>query len=187
MIGEEVVSQKRKSDSKGSVTVQLIKTPDPLCLPRVFIDERSQLPECPAVYYVLWRDKVLYVGSTKNLRKRFLNHHRASAFDVFESVEIAWQEMNAAISLRELRACESEAISVSMPILNDESSRKVTNQFYEYICLEVPKSALPYLAEMAQSNDGDMEHVLSMLLEDLIFYLQNPSKRPQSLWMDEGY
>ena len=187
MIDKEVVSQKYKSDSKGSVTVQMVKTSDPLCLPRVFIDERNQLPECPAVYYVLWRSKVLYVGSTKNLRKRFLNHHRAGAFDVFESVEIAWQEMDKAISLRDLRACESEAISVSMPILNDESNRKATNQFYEYICLEVPKSALPYLAKMAQSTGGDMEHVLSTLLEDLIFYLQNPSKRPQALWVDEEY
>lgn len=53
----------------------------PFPLPSVSLSERCQLPNCPAVYFVLDGDsitnsRVLYVGQTVNLKKRWQNHNR---------------------------------------------------------------------------------------------------------------
>ena len=45
-------------------------------LPNLRLSERAILPECSAIYFVIARDQVLYVGLAINLRNRWQNHHR---------------------------------------------------------------------------------------------------------------
>jgi excinuclease UvrABC nuclease subunit len=48
-------------------------------LPFVTFDNRKSLPNAPAVYFVISRWKeVLYVGRTRHLRGRWMNHHLMS-------------------------------------------------------------------------------------------------------------
>jgi predicted GIY-YIG superfamily endonuclease len=45
-------------------------------LPNLKLLERQRLPECSAIYFVIARDQVLYVGLATNLRIRWQTHHR---------------------------------------------------------------------------------------------------------------
>ncbi len=57
---------------------------DPLTLPSLPLNERSllrccaiaQLPSCPAIYFVMQGERVLYIGQTINLAQRWATHNR---------------------------------------------------------------------------------------------------------------
>ena len=44
--------------------------------PNLKLLERKHLPECSAIYFVIARSQVLYVGLASNLKQRWQNHHR---------------------------------------------------------------------------------------------------------------
>ena len=51
-------------------------TVDPFTLPSLPLANRSELPNCPAIYFVLNGDAVLYIGRANNLYQRWAAHHR---------------------------------------------------------------------------------------------------------------
>lgn len=59
-------------------------------LESVSLLHKSQLPEIPAIYLVYQGEKLLYIGRTKNLKQRWLTHHRQKQFTQLEDARIAW-------------------------------------------------------------------------------------------------
>ena len=71
----------------------------PFCLPSLWLHERRNLPNCPALYFVLEDDinntnnHVLYVGMTRNIANRWKNHDKLQRFKSKGSnIRIAWLE-----------------------------------------------------------------------------------------------
>ncbi|HAG85809.1 MAG TPA: excinuclease ABC C subunit domain-containing protein, partial [Cyanobacteria bacterium UBA12227] len=78
---------------------------DPLTLPSLPLNERSHLPYCPAVYFVVANNNVLYIGQTANLHDRWLAHHRWGQLkELNELVRIAWLECGEHHLLTEIEA-----------------------------------------------------------------------------------
>ncbi|BAZ19049.1 XRE family transcriptional regulator (plasmid) [Calothrix sp. NIES-4071] len=48
---------------------------NPSNLPVIPISERRNLPDCPAIYFVMQGNIILYIGRTKSLCRRWLTHH----------------------------------------------------------------------------------------------------------------
>jgi hypothetical protein len=58
-------------------------------LPGLKASERSEFPECEAIYLVWTEATLLYIGQTGNLKSRFVNHHRLGEFLV-ENAKVSW-------------------------------------------------------------------------------------------------
>lgn len=73
--------------------MDLLETINPLTLPSLPLASRSVLPACAAIYFVLDEaDRILYIGQTTNLKRRWLRHHRYDQLSV--QSRIAWLECN---------------------------------------------------------------------------------------------
>ncbi|MEG4964192.1 MULTISPECIES: GIY-YIG nuclease family protein [unclassified Microcoleus] len=92
-------------------------TVDPLTLPSLPLANRSALPPCPAVYFALEGDHVLYVGRSVNLKQRWMTHRRYSQLKGFNNVRIAWLECSDSSLLPEI---EVALIEYFRPSLNGE-------------------------------------------------------------------
>ncbi len=91
-------------------------TIDPLALPSLPLLERRHLPKCPAIYFALEGNKVLYIGRTNNLNQRWTIHHRWQQLQATHGeVRIAWLECSN-ISL--LSSIEDALIEHFQPLLN---------------------------------------------------------------------
>jgi excinuclease UvrABC nuclease subunit len=90
---------------------------NPLALPSLPLANRSTLPSCPAVYFVLEGDRVLYIGRSRNLQQRWIAHHRYSQLQGFNNVRIAWLECSEPSLLPEI---ETALIEYFQPSLNGE-------------------------------------------------------------------
>jgi hypothetical protein len=90
---------------------------DPLALPSLLLTDRSQLPVCPAVYFALDGDHVLYIGRSGNLQQRWMTHHRYNQLKGFNNVRIAWLECSDTNLLPEI---EAALIEYFQPSLNGE-------------------------------------------------------------------
>lgn len=166
--------------------VQTVATPNPWGLPAVFIDKALELPSVPAVYFVLWNKAVLYVGATKDLKRRFRNHHRGDMFSVFEFVKVAWWEQPSSADLEALAGIEKQAIADVCPLFNDRKDETQTNVCaYEWVCIQVSDIHLPYIAQLAKDSGRSTNGVLSELFSDCLNWLRFPEKRPKGLWDDE--
>jgi hypothetical protein len=60
-------------------------------LPSLPLRERKSLPVYPAIYFLLDGEKVLYIGKTQNLRRRWSAHFREKQAP--ENSRIAWLEL----------------------------------------------------------------------------------------------
>lgn len=81
------------------------ETVDPLTLPSLPLTNRSELPNCPAIYFVLNGDAVLYIGRANNLYQRWIAHHRWHQLKVMSGdIRIAWVECSASELLPEMEA-----------------------------------------------------------------------------------
>lgn len=63
---------------------------NPFACPSLPLEQRSQLPTTPAVYFALSDNEVLYIGHSANLRRRWVTHHKCAALAVMGGVRIAW-------------------------------------------------------------------------------------------------
>jgi len=70
---------------QGSTTKEVLQQ-----LESVSLLHRSQLPEIQAIYLVYQGERLLYIGRTKNLKQRWLTHHRYKQFAQLEDVRVAW-------------------------------------------------------------------------------------------------
>jgi hypothetical protein len=90
-------------------------TINPLALPSLSLANRSALPPCPAIYFALEDDHVLYVGRASNLQQRWTTHHRYSQLKKLNNVRITWLECSDPSLLPEI---EAALIEYFQPELN---------------------------------------------------------------------
>jgi DNA-binding XRE family transcriptional regulator len=89
---------------------------DPFILPSIALEERAKLPSVSAIYFVILEVKILYIGKSINLRKRWKRHHRIEELQSCGNAMIAWFHfVNIEQNLEEL---EEECISHFKPLLN---------------------------------------------------------------------
>ena len=80
-------------------------TQELLLLPSVPLSARGELPQCPAVYFILDGSTVLYVGKSVNLAQRWVAHHRLRQVESMARYpRIAWMELGEAALLEEVEA-----------------------------------------------------------------------------------
>jgi len=90
-------------------------TINPTALPSLPLDERRELPDTAAIYFVLAGDTVLYIGQSVNVRQRWLAHHRLAQLNEHGGCRIAWMTVDGVSLLNEL---EQACIAHFQPALN---------------------------------------------------------------------
>lgn len=84
----------------------------------ITLNEKHLLPELPGVYFVKDGDLVLYVGKTKNLNIRWLNHHRYDQLcEQYPNAVISWIIVTPEL----LHITEKEFIQKLNPLLNSSA------------------------------------------------------------------
>lgn len=86
---------------------------NPLTLPSLPLANRSALPSCAAVYFVLEGDRIRYIGRAGNLQQRWSAHHRYKQLN--SETRIAWLECSEPELLPEI---EEALIEQFCPPLN---------------------------------------------------------------------
>ena len=71
------------------------------------------LPSVPAVYFLCTKSRVLYIGCTRNLRSRILDHDKIRKFSLFRNITLFWEETTEGDFKK-----ESELIRKYKPFLN---------------------------------------------------------------------
>lgn len=67
------------------------QTINPLSLPSVALNERSQLPSQPCIYFAIDSQRVIqYIGRSVNPRLRWNSHHQIIWLEAMEEVKIAY-------------------------------------------------------------------------------------------------
>lgn len=139
-------------------------TINPLDLPSVPLSARRQLPECPAVYFVLDGMEVLYIGKSVNLAQRWVGHHRLKqAQKVASYPRIAWMELGDASLLDEI---ERALIQHFEPRLNGEVIPKplrATNS--KRVLVTLPDTVAADLESWAEYQGRPTANLASFLIE----------------------
>jgi hypothetical protein len=87
-------------------------------LPRLPITEIKALPPITGIYFVITDDRVMYIGQTRNLVRRWANHHRLRQVDALRTF-IAWGAVDPAVSSQQLSEMEHFCIGHFRPPLNN--------------------------------------------------------------------
>ena len=67
------------------------KSFDITSLPSVLLENKDRLPDASAIYFVLsQQNKILYIGQSKALNKRWKHHQKLKDISKYESVKIAY-------------------------------------------------------------------------------------------------
>lgn len=88
---------------------------NPLKLPSLPLGWRKGFPNCPAIYFAIADNKILYIGRTVKLSNRWKGHHRFAELESVGEVRIAWMEVSDS-SL--LPAIEKALIQYFKPSIN---------------------------------------------------------------------
>ncbi|NET61300.1 MAG: hypothetical protein F6K47_35790 [Symploca sp. SIO2E6] len=92
---------------------------NPLALPSVSLELRSQLPITPSIYFAIDTQGVIqYIGRSVNPKQRWANHHRLNEFNEIGGIKIAWLEVNDESLLNEI---EQALIEYFDPPLNNRA------------------------------------------------------------------
>lgn len=88
---------------------------DPLKLPYVFLTEKVSLPKVSGVYFTIApSDRIVYIGSSANLYKRWRGHHnKMEDLRDYRYIKIAWLEVEQG-----WMDLESRLINKFKPVLN---------------------------------------------------------------------
>jgi len=84
---------------------------DPLMLPRIKLS-RGGIPRISCVYFIIHRNKVIYVGKTKHLDIRLIYHHKLKEFG---NSEVAWVKLQNRFLLKHERKWRDRLL----PTLNE--------------------------------------------------------------------
>ena len=145
---------------------------DLLALPSLSLADRSQLPVCPAIYFALEGDRVLYVGRSGNLQQRWITHHRYSQLKGLNNVRIAWLECNDPSLLPEI---EAALIEYFQPSLNGELIPLVARKPPRMIVYIEPE--LKAAAEkLAKKQRRSVSSLVCLLLEQAVKEEESPEK-----------
>jgi|ERR1041385_150240 predicted GIY-YIG superfamily endonuclease len=97
----------------------------PLRMRGVHIRWRHELPEIPAIYFVVSElTGLLYIGKANCLKERWQSHHRFDQLSKYHEVRINWITFPN-ITSDQLMALEREYIEYFMPVLNQTPVPKI--------------------------------------------------------------
>ena len=124
---------------------------NPLSLPYVFLSEKSKLPETSGVYFVITpSNRIIYIGSSSNLRKRWCGHNRLKDFDDYRYVKITWLEVKG----QGWEILESYLINKFCPILNKHGMPWSVNKYIdERLSLHLDRNFISELIEGVIDDD----------------------------------
>ncbi len=136
---------------------------DPLALPSLLLTDRSQLPVCPAVYFALDGDHVLYVGRSGNLQQRWMAHHRYNQLKEFNNVRIAWLECSDTNLLPEI---EAALIKYFQPSLNGELIPfKIPSTSLAKIMIYAPYDLKETIERLAKKENRSLSNYIVTVLQ----------------------
>ncbi len=94
---------------------------NPLQLQSFPLAWRKAFPDCPCIYFAILDKKILYIGRSQSLGKRWMNHHRYIELEEIGDVRIAWIQVS---SPELLPLIEDALIKYFKPLLNRRGVKK---------------------------------------------------------------
>ncbi|BAZ36703.1 XRE family transcriptional regulator (plasmid) [Calothrix sp. NIES-4101] len=134
---------------------------DPLTLPSLPLGERKQLPSCPAIYFVMESDRILYIGKTINLAQRLAVHSRQKQFASFGAIHIAWHECSDIDMLGQI---ETALIKYFKPLLNGTKNPDASKR----VNLTLPNLVYKELQAWAEYQGRPTANLAAYLVESAI-------------------
>lgn len=126
-------------------------------LPSVSFKERKKLPSVMGVYFVLDGENLLYIGCSKNIRRRWANgHHRLEWINKYSNQpSIYWLDDS---SLEFLKWIERELIKKLNPRFNNyRVSMKALEKGIEDISEDKLKLYKAFLGSIIKHEEFDLE------------------------------
>ena len=101
---------------------------NPFCLPFLPFEQKRNLPNCAAIYFVLQEKKILYIGRSTNLMQRWSGHHKLKEILSLETnLRIAWLECSEIGLLSEIEAALIKHLKPSLNRRRIITTSKATN------------------------------------------------------------
>lgn len=88
---------------------------DPFKLSSITMNEKDDLPNSSGIYFVIDKNNIYYIGMSKNIRKRWYDHHRQSDFDKYSDLNISYLD---SLPVKFLKSIETQFIKHFKPLLN---------------------------------------------------------------------
>lgn len=146
-----------------------VSTINPLTLPSLPLTERLQLPNCPAIYFVLTGDCVVYIGRTVNLKNRWASHRVMSSVQKEDNARLAWLECSDVSLLPEVETALLNHFQPSLNVRNIGTGAKKDDPDYVAIRGHVPKNLYKrfkvFCLEREVDNSQGLEDLLSEYFE----------------------
>lgn len=131
---------------------------NPLHLPSLPLAERRQLPDCPAIYFVLEGGSVVYIGKAASLTQRWTQHHKWQQFsELVDGSRIAWLECSDT-SL--LDSVETALIRHFDPIFNRGKSQYLSSKKLNAVIPDETWEALEEIASREMRTKSQMAAIL---------------------------
>ncbi len=148
----------------------------PSALPSLPLNERRDLPDTAAIYFVLAGNAVLYIGQSVSLQQRWLAHHRFAQLNEYENCRIAWMQVDDASLLDGL---EQACIAYFSPVLNREpipGGARPSAPGEAWVAVRVPESVKEYAEEQARQEDRSVSYVLRRLIIERVDQLEHEQR-----------
>jgi hypothetical protein len=131
-------------------------------LPSLPLASRSGLPACPAVYFALEGDHILYIGRSVNLQQRWMAHRRYRQLKGISNVRIAWLECSDPSLLPEI---EAALIEYFQPSLN---GKLIPPQDIARIVFHAPDEIKEKLERLAMKRLRSVSNLVRLIVEEEI-------------------
>lgn len=140
---------------------------NPLALPSLPLKERSNLPDCSAIYFVIADDNVVYIGKAASLASRWVNHHKWSELKKIDCpVKIAWLECSNAKLLDDIETALIEQFRPKLNIAKCKFSKKELRGY-------VPPELNRKIRVLVALKDTNLSDVLTEALQDWLNKSEN--------------
>ncbi|MEO0684746.1 MAG: GIY-YIG nuclease family protein [Cyanobacteria bacterium J06649_11] len=147
---------------------------NPLTLPSIPLLERTQLPNCSAIYFVMQDECVLYIGRTINLAQRWEAHHKWDQLVARGTpVKIAWLECRDESLLTQI---ETALIRQFAPELNGYVTDKKKDPNYGLVRGLLPQELLKKFKIYCIENGVDYSQGLENLLREYFEWKDQQTK-----------
>lgn len=134
---------------------------NPLALPFVPLEERSQLPATPAIYFAIdMAGTIRYIGRSTNPQQRWLQHHRYGDLSRIGGIRIAWLNVSSPDLLPEI---EKALIKWFRPPLNRVAALEPQTA---RVGVVMPKKTRERLEVMAKVKGWSISQTATILIEE---------------------
>jgi len=138
---------------------------NPLDLPSLPLSDKSELPDCPLIYFVSDGSRVLYIGKSVRGRSRWITHHRyRQVLAMCAYPRLSWLEVNDPKSLRKI---EESMIYQFDPILNGGRVPKTLQRKADKgrIAVYFEPEVRQVLEKLAEKEDRSASNMVKCMVE----------------------